>query len=188
MSFTMWATVVLFQSSYFYCNLKSVKSIIFPLNFPFKLSAIVVLCQSNLHFFMLFYQFNISRQVVVLYPHIFHSFPQLTKLFHWRESMWLKSIWNKIVLQNFLWCSVFSSSLSRRCTTSSPMPFTVKIHRAGPKLLLPCLTTIVLYFLTSGVNQNYPTEDLIQRNSTGTPKCIPAKNIGFLKIHKAAST
>ena len=106
MSFTMWATVVLFQSSYFYCNLKSVKSIIFPLNFPFKLSAIVVLCQSNLHFFMLFYQFNISRQVVVLYPHIFHSFPQLTKLFHWRESMWLKSIWNKIVLQNFRWCSV----------------------------------------------------------------------------------
>ena len=82
MSFTMRATVVLFQSSYFYCNLKSVKSIIFPLNFPFKLSAIVVLCQSNLHFFMLFYQFNISRQVVVLYPHIFHSFPQLTKLFH----------------------------------------------------------------------------------------------------------
>ena len=106
MSFTMRATVVLFQSSYFYCNLKSVKSIIFPLNFPFKLSAIVVLCQSNLHFFMLFYQFNISRQVVVLYPHIFHSFPQLTKLFHWRESMWLKSIWNKIVLQNFRWCSV----------------------------------------------------------------------------------
>jgi len=65
------------------------------------------------------------------------------------------------------------------------MRFTV-INRAGPKLLLPCLTTIVLYFLTFGVNQNYPTEDLIQRNST--PQCIPAKNIGFLKIHKAAST
>ena len=47
-------------------------------------------------------------------------------------------------------------------------------------------STIVLYFLTCGVNQNYPTEDLIQRNST--PQCIPAKNIGFLKIHKAAST
>ena len=50
MSFTMRATVVLFQSSYFYCNLKSVKSIIFPLNFPFKLSGIVVLYQSSLHF------------------------------------------------------------------------------------------------------------------------------------------
>ena len=112
MSFTMRATVVLFQSSYFYCNLKSVKSIIFPLNFPIKLSAIVVLCQSSLHFLCCSTNLTFYVKLLFFTPTYFIHF------LSWQSYFTEESLcdWNryeiKLCFKIFVGAVFLSSSLS----------------------------------------------------------------------------
>ena len=100
------------KSIYFYCNLKSVKSIIFPLNFPFKLSAIVVLYQSSLHFLCCSTNLTFHVKLLFFTPTYFIHF------LSWQSYFTEESLcdWNryeiKLCFKIFVGAVFLSSSLS----------------------------------------------------------------------------